>query len=82
MTLFAEVCRFADDIIPPLLHIGYPIDAIPVFLCTLYLVPLYIHIVADGDWISGTDTTNAEVAFDTALHIRTIVQTDDVTATR
>ena len=82
MALFAEVRRLTDDIIATGKHIGDPSDRRLFLLCPLYFVPLYINEVTDGDGVGRTDASDAEIAFYTAFHIRTIVQTNDVTATR
>ena len=80
MALFAEVGRFADDVIFPLLNVRDPQGFLPIVFCPLSLVQL--HIVTYGDGVGTADATDAEVAFYPALRIRTIVQADDVTATR
>ena len=80
MTLFAQVRRTADDIVLPVLHICYPIGLVGAF--SFHLQSFDLHVVAYRHGVGTTDTTNAEVAFYMALHIRTIVQADDVTATR
>ena len=83
MALLAEVRRTANDIITTRNDVHNPVDDFPVdWRLEIGNLRFYFNVVADGDWISGTDTTNAEVALDAALHIRTIVQTDDVNATR
>jgi hypothetical protein len=69
MTLFAEVRRLADDVVTTGKHIGYP-------------ALNYFYKVTDGDGVGRTYASDAEIAFYTAFHIRTIVQTNDVTATR
>jgi hypothetical protein len=74
MALFAEIRGLADDIILPILDLCDPVGA--VRKC------LNLNEIAYGYGVCTTDTTNAEVAFDMALHIRTIVHSDDVTATR
>ena len=74
MTLFAEVRRAAHDIIAAVFNLRDPIRSVGQ--------GLHLHEVPDRNGIGTTDTANAEVAFDSALRIRTIVHTNDVTATR
>ena len=93
MTLFTEVRGTANNIIAAVFNIGYPTD-VTAFGCKTVITvrPLrcridfvcktYLHEVADRNGIGTTDTANAEVAFDSALRIRTIVHANDVTATR
>ena len=74
MTLFAEIGRTTDDVVTPFFNLRDPVGSIGQ--------GLYFHKVPDRHRIGTTDTTNAEVAFYMAIRIRTIVQTNDVTATR
>ena len=80
MALFAEVGGAADDIIAPLLYLRDPEAGFTAF--DFRLLTFYFYIVSHSHRVGGTNTTNAEIAFDMAFHTRTIVQTDDVTATR
>ena len=76
MALFAEVGGAADDIIAPRLHLRNP-GCLIAFCCQSDL-----NKVSNCYRVGRTNATNAEIAFDMAFHTRTIVQTDDVTATR
>ena len=74
MALLAEISGATDDIIAALFYLANP-------MCTI-LLSFNLHEVAYRNRIGTTDTTDAEIAFYTAFHIRTIVQSDDVRATR
>lgn len=74
MTLFAQVRGTTDDVVPPLFDLLDPVGAIGE--------RLYFHEVPDGYRIGTTDASDAEIALDMTLRIRTIVQPNDVTAAR
>lgn len=74
MTLLAEISGATDDIIAALFYLANPVRTI--------LLSFNLYAVAYRNRIGTTDTTDAEIAFYTAFHIRTIVQSDDVRATR
>ena len=69
MTLFAEVGGFADNIVLAVLYLRDP-------------VVLDLYIVTYGDGVGTTDSPDTEITFYPAFRIRTIVQSNDVTATR
>ena len=70
MTLFAEISGATDDIITALLYLANPMRAIFLYFD--------FHKIAYSYGIGTTDATDAEIAFYTAFHIRTIVQPNDV----
>ena len=74
MALFAEVRGFANDVITPFFDLYDPVRTIRK--------GLYLYKITYGYGIGATDTTDAEIAFDMAFHIQTIVYPNDVTATR
>ena len=74
MALLAEISGATDDIITALFYLANPMRAIVLYL--------KFHEVTHRYGIGTTDATDAEIAFYTAFHIRTIVQSDDVRATR
>ena len=74
MTLFAQVGRPTDDVVPPFFDFLNPIGTIGE--------RLYFHEVSDGYGVGTTDASDAEIALDMTFRIRTIVHTNDVTAAR
>ena len=81
MALFAEVRGLADDVVLPILDLFDPVrDGNGAF--DFRLLTFDYYVIANGYGVGTTDTTNAEVAFYMALHIRTIVHPNDVAATR
>ena len=74
MTLFAQVRRPTDDVVPPFFDLFDPIGAIGE--------RLYFYEIAYRHRIRTTDASDAEIALDMTLRIRTIVQPNDVTASR
>jgi TRAP-type mannitol/chloroaromatic compound transport system permease small subunit len=70
MALLTEISGATDDIITALFYLANPMCAIVLYFD--------FHEIAYSYGIGTTDATDAEIAFYTAFHIRTIVQTNDV----
>ena len=64
MRLLAQIRAAADDVVASGQDRGYPVRAVGLRLNR--------HIVADRHGISGTDTGDAQIALDMAIHYTTV----------
>ena len=63
MRLLAQICAAADDVVASGQDRGYPVRTVGL--------QLNRHIVADCHGIGGTDTGDAQIALDMAIHYTT-----------